>query len=177
MSTVSTQLNWGTSYLVNDVYRRFLRPRATERQLVAVSRVLTIAVMAMSAGITFVLEDVRRAWEIALESGAGIGLVLILRWYWWRVNAISEIAALVASAIGFIGITLLTEIVFPVTLLYLVPWTTALLAGRDLAFPSRTHGPPGPFLYPCTSQWPWLVAGRGPGRARPARPLAGAHIA
>ena len=89
------------------------------------SRVLTVTVMALSGAVTFVLEDVLRAWEIALESGAGIGLVLIMRWYWWRVTAISEIAALVAAAAGFIGITFFTDIVFPVTLLYLVPWTTA----------------------------------------------------
>lgn len=137
MSTVSTQLNWGTSYLVNDVYRRFLNPDATERQLVTTSRLLTLTVMLLSGGVTFVLEDVRRAWEIALESGAGIGLVLILRWYWWRVTAISEIAALVASAIGFVGITLFTDLVFPVTLLYLVPWTTACWLLATLVTPAE----------------------------------------
>ena len=125
MSTVSTQLNWGTSYLINDVYARFLRARAGQRELVAASRVATLLVMLLSGLVTFHLEDVRQAWEFALESGAGIGLVLILRWYWWRVNAVSEIVALAASAAGFIGLRLFTAIAFPESLLYLVPWTTA----------------------------------------------------
>ncbi|MEE8129541.1 MAG: sodium:solute symporter family protein [Vicinamibacterales bacterium] len=125
MSTVSTQLNWGTSYLVNDLYARFIRPQAVQRELVRVSRAATVAVMLLSALLTFYLESVRQAWEFALESGAGIGLVLILRWYWWRVSAASEIAALVAAALGFLVIRLFTTIAFPETLLYLVPWTTA----------------------------------------------------
>ena len=125
MSTVSTQLNWGTSYLVNDVYARFVRPAAGQRELVAVSRLATLGVMVVSAVVTFYLESVRQAWEFILESGAGIGLVLILRWYWWRVTAISEITALVAAAGGFLAIRFFTSVEFPDTLLYLVPWTTA----------------------------------------------------
>ena len=125
MSTVSTQLNWGTSYLVNDFYARFVRARAGSAELVAVSRAVTVGIMLLSGALTFRLESVRQAWEFALESGAGIGLVLILRWYWWRVNAVSEIAALLAAAVGFAGLRLLTTVEFPQTLLYLVPWTTA----------------------------------------------------
>ena len=81
--------------------------------------------MLLSALLTFHLESVRQAWEFALESGAGIGLVLILRWYWWRVSAASEFTALVAAALGFLVVGLCTTIAFPETLLYLVPWTTA----------------------------------------------------
>jgi len=125
MSTVSTQLNWGTSYLVHDVYRRFVRPDATEAHLVRMSRMTTLALMGLSAWISFYLESIRQAWEFMLESGAGVGLVLILRWYWWRINAWSEVTALVASAIGFAYLRLFTRIDFPDTLLYLVPWTTA----------------------------------------------------
>ena len=135
MSTVSTQLNWGTSYLVNDVYARFLRVRASQRELVAASRIATLLVMVLSGWVTFHLDDVRQAWEFALESGAGIGLVLILRWYWWRVNAISEIAALAASAAGFLGLRLFTSIAFPESLLYLVPWTTACWLAATLLTP------------------------------------------
>ena len=124
MSTVSTQLNWGTSYLVNDVYARFVRPKARDRELVRISRGATVGLMLVSAVVTFWLESVRQAWEFVLESGAGIGLVLILRWYWWRVNAYSEIVAMVAAAGGFLVLRLFTDIVFPITLLYLVPWTT-----------------------------------------------------
>ena len=154
MSTVSTQLNWGTSYLVNDVYARFVRPIASESELVRVSRVTTFALMTVSGIVTFYLDSVRQAWEFALESGAGVGLILILRWYWWRVSAVSEIAALVSAAIGFLGLRLLTDIPFPDSLLYLVPWTTVcwLLAtwltapepmSHLVAFYRRVH-PGGP---------------------------------
>lgn len=124
MSTISTQLNWGTSYLVNDVYRRFIRTTADERHYVAASRVVTLLLMVLSAVVTFYLESIRQAWEFVLESGAGIGLVLILRWYWWRVNAWSEIAAMVGAALGFTALKLFTTIVFPYTLLAVVAWTT-----------------------------------------------------
>ena len=124
MSTVSTQLNWGTSYLIHDVYARFIRTSATEEELVRASRITTVILMVLSGLLTFRLESVRQAWEFALESGAGVGLVLILRWYWWRVSAASEIAALVAAAIGFLGLRAFTEVPFPDSLLYLVPWTT-----------------------------------------------------
>lgn len=125
MSTISTQLNWGTSYIVNDCYRRFLRTDANERHYVWTSRVVTILLMIASAVVTFYLESIRQAWEFVLESGAGIGLVLILRWYWWRVNAWSEIAAMIAPAVGFAYLRLFTSARFPSTLIYLVAWTTA----------------------------------------------------
>ncbi len=125
MSTVSTQLNWGTSYLVNDFYGRFVATGASERHYVLVSRATTILTMIVGGTITFYLQSIRQAWEFILESGAGIGLVLILRWYWWRVNAWSEIAGMIAPAVGFAAIRLFTNIAFPYTLLYLVAWTTA----------------------------------------------------
>ena len=124
MSTMSTQLNWGTSYLVHDVYARFLRPGASDTHYVRVARITTLGVMAASAGVTLYLDTVRQAWELILESGAGIGLVLILRWYWWRVNAWSEIAAMVAPVVGVIWLSLFTSVVFPESLMYLVAWTT-----------------------------------------------------
>ena len=133
MSTVSTQLNWGTSYLVNDVYGRFLRPDASEAHLVRASRLTTVLVMAASGAVTFGLESVRQAWEFVLESGAGVGLVLILRWYWWRVTAVSELAALVAAGAGFLFVRFFTTIPFPDSLLYLVPWTTACWLAATLA--------------------------------------------
>ncbi len=135
MSTVSTQLNWGTSYLVHDAYRRFIRPNSSEKHLVTVSRMTTIGVMLASGAVTFWLESVRQAWEFMLEAAAGIGLVLILRWYWWRVTALSEIVALVASAAGFVLLRTLTDIPFPNSLLYLVPWTTAWWIVVTLATP------------------------------------------
>jgi solute:Na+ symporter, SSS family len=124
MSTISTQLNWGTSYIVNDFYRRFVNSNRDEHHYVWISRTATIVTMVAAAIVTFYLESIRQAWEFVLESGAGIGLVLILRWYWWRVNAWSEITAMVAPAIGFLFLKSFTTIAFPYTLLYLVAWTT-----------------------------------------------------
>jgi len=97
MSTVGTHLNWGASYLVNDVYKRFLKRDAGERHYVAVSRLTTVLLFLASIAVTAQLGSVEKAWELLLAIGAGTGLVLILRWYWWRINAWSEIAAMVAS--------------------------------------------------------------------------------
>lgn len=137
MSTVSTQLNWGTSYIVNDFYRRFVRADASERHYVRVSRLTTVMTMVAAAVVTFYLESIRQAWEFVLESGAGIGLVLILRWYWWRVNAWSEIAAMVAPAAGWMVLKLFTRAEFPDTLLYLVAWTTVCWLVVTLVTPAE----------------------------------------
>ena len=137
MSTVSTQLNWGTSYLVNDVYKRFVRPDASQQHLVRTARLATIGVMLLSGLVTFWLESVRQAWEFVLESGAGIGLVLILRWYWWRVTAVSELVAMAAAAAGFLFVRAFTTVPFPDSLLYLVPWTTACWVVATLATPAE----------------------------------------
>ena len=126
MSTIATQLNWGTSYIVNDFYRRFVRRDGSEQHYVWVSRLTTILLMITSAIVTFYLESIRQAWEFVLESGAGIGLVLILRWYWWRVNAWSEISAMVAAAVGFAAVRLLTDLQFPYSLLIVVMGTTVV---------------------------------------------------
>ena len=125
MSTIATQLNWGSSYVVHDFYRRFVRRDAPEAHYVIVSRVTTVALMVLSGAMTFYLQSIRQAWEFVLESGAGIGLVLILRWYWWRINAWSEISAMIAPAVGFFYLKVFTDVAFPYTLLYLVAWTTA----------------------------------------------------
>ena len=97
MSTVGTQLNWGASYLVNDFYKRFLRKNETEKHYVNVSRTATIFLFAMSLVVTWQISSVGQAWRLLLALGAGTGLVLILRWYWWRINAWSEISAMIAS--------------------------------------------------------------------------------
>ena len=154
MSTISSQLNWGTSYIVNDWYRRFLKRDGSERHYVWIARFTTIALMIVSGIVTFYLESIRQAWEFVLESGAGIGLVLILRWYWWRINAWSEISAMIAAAIGYAAIKTFTDLVFPYTLLAVVGWTTICWLVVTLstapepdehlvAFYRRTH-PDGP---------------------------------
>jgi len=97
MSTIGTQLNWGASYLVNDFYKRFLKPDESQRHYVAVSRVATIVLFLASILVSRHIDSVGAAWQYLLALGAGTGLVLILRWYWWRINAWSEISAMVAS--------------------------------------------------------------------------------
>ncbi|MGD8320240.1 MAG: Na+:solute symporter [Gemmatimonadota bacterium] len=99
MSTISTQLNWGASYLVNDLYARFLNPQADDRTLVRVSRWATFLLMIASLVVTYFLTSIEGAWRFLLALGAGTGLVLILRWYWWRINAWSEISAMIASLV------------------------------------------------------------------------------
>jgi Na+/proline symporter len=104
MSTVGTQLNWGASYLVNDFYKRFLKKNETERHYVMVSRLATIFLFFGSILVTWQLSSVEQAWKLLLALGAGTGLVLILRWYWWRINAWSEISAMVCSfVVAFIA--------------------------------------------------------------------------
>jgi SSS family solute:Na+ symporter len=97
MSTVATHLNWGASYLVNDFYKRFVRRDASQAHYVAVSRIATVFLFLGSIAVTSQLSSVEKAWELLLALGAGTGLVLILRWYWWRINAWSEISAMVTS--------------------------------------------------------------------------------
>jgi solute:Na+ symporter, SSS family len=103
VSTISTHLNWGTSYLVHDLYRRFLRTDATEQHYVWMGRVVTAILMALAAGMTFLLESARESFELLLSIGAGSGLLYLLRWYWWRINAWSEIAAMAVSFIVAVG--------------------------------------------------------------------------
>jgi Na+/proline symporter len=97
MSTIGTHLNWGASYLVNDFYKRFIRKNETQKHYVNVGRSATIFLFLASVGVTSQLTSVEKAWEFLLAMGAGTGLVLILRWYWWRINAWSEISAMVVS--------------------------------------------------------------------------------
>ncbi len=104
VSTMSTHLNWGTSYLVHDFYRRFLRPGADERHYVAVGRVVTALLMVGAALLTLELESAKASFDLMLSVGAGTGLLYLLRWFWWRVNAWSEVAAMASSflvALGF----------------------------------------------------------------------------
>jgi Na+/proline symporter len=99
MSTVATQLNWGTSYLVTDLYRRFWRRSAEESHYVHVSRVVTLLLVAASSFVAAQLASIREGWQFVLEVGAGTGAVYILRWYWWRINAWSEISAMATALV------------------------------------------------------------------------------
>jgi SSS family solute:Na+ symporter len=99
MSTISTQLNWGASYIINDFYRRFLNPRGTERHYVFASQVATVFLMIVSLVVTFYLDTISGAWKLLMLTGAGTGSVLLLRWYWWRINAWSEVSAMIVAAV------------------------------------------------------------------------------
>jgi len=99
MSTIATQLNWGASYLVSDFYRRFIRRDADDQHYVRVSRLATILLVIASALVSVLLADIRSGWQAVLEVGAGTGAVYLLRWYWWRINAWSEISAMTTALI------------------------------------------------------------------------------
>ncbi len=106
MSTISTQLNWGASYLINDLYRPYLKPGQTEHHYVAASRVASVIIMILCGLVALRLGQVTRALDLLLSIGAGTGLVFILRWYWWRVSAWSEISAMLAATITSIWLQL-----------------------------------------------------------------------
>jgi len=99
MSTIGTQLNWGASYVINDFYRRFVAKDKRERHYVVASQVVTMLIMLISLVVTFYLESIGGAWKLLLVTGAGTGTVLLLRWFWWRINAWSEISAMVIAAV------------------------------------------------------------------------------
>ena len=97
MSTVSTLINWGASYITNDLYARFIRPRATQAELVVAGRLASVGVTLLGAIAAFVAQDVTTVFRLVIAIGTGPGLVLILRWLWWRINAPAELAAMVAG--------------------------------------------------------------------------------
>ncbi len=123
MSTISTQLNWGASYLTNDLYKRFIAPESSDKQLITASRVSTILLMLVGLVVSTFVNSISGAWGFLMQCGAGLGLVLILRWYWWRINAWSEIAATFAP---FIAMAILQPLglEFPELFLYTVAFTT-----------------------------------------------------
>ena len=109
MSTISTQVNWGSSYIVNDFYQRFMNPQATEKQLVRVGQISTVALMIATLILALLMSNALQGFEILLQIGAGTGLIFILRWFWWRINAYSEIAAMLISFL----VALYLEIIHP----------------------------------------------------------------
>ena len=108
LSTISTQINWGASYLVNDLYKRFMKPQerfaseaAAEKDYIKKSRLFSVVIMIIGLAVTPFINSISAVWEFLMGCGAGLGLVLILRWYWWRINATSEIVATFAPFVGF----------------------------------------------------------------------------
>lgn len=99
MSTIGTQLNWGASYVINDFYRRFIKRSSSERHYVVISQLVTMLLMIASVIVTFYMESIGGAWKLLLVTGAGTGTVLLLRWFWWRINAWSEVSAMITAAV------------------------------------------------------------------------------
>ncbi len=131
MSTLASQTVWGTSYIINDLFRPFIKPGASEKYYVKISRITTFVLMFIALLITTQITQISQAWQFILVASGGIGLVLILRWFWWRINAWSEITAMVApyfllpfllnDKFGF-GWSLSDD--YPVILLSIVAWST-----------------------------------------------------
>jgi solute:Na+ symporter, SSS family len=137
MSTLGTQLNWGASYVINDLYRRFIYRDKSEKHYVLVSRFATVFILLISLVVTANLQRITAAWEFIITASGGIGMVLILRWYWWRINAWSEISALIAPFVFYALILwwsstlppdapIQAYLVFPYTLFYIVSITTVI---------------------------------------------------
>ncbi len=105
MSTISTHLNWGSSYIVNDFYKQQIKKNASEKELVLVGRISTIALMILSALFALYLQNAKQLFDIIIMFGAGTGLIFILRWFWWRINAWSEISAMVVSGVVSLIVT------------------------------------------------------------------------
>ena len=99
MSTIGTQLNWGASYVINDFYRRFVQRSSSDKHYVIASQLVTLFLMIVSLVVTFYMDSIGKAWKILLVTGAGTGTVLLLRWFWWRINAWSEVSAMICAAI------------------------------------------------------------------------------
>lgn len=161
MSTISTHLNWGSSYVVNDFYKRFVKPEAKDKELVAVGRVSTVILMVFAAVFALLLENALQAFNILLQIGAGTGLIFILRWFWWRINAYTEIVAMFFSfflaiyfqiihpALGFAAIPAHIQLVLGVALTTLA-WVITTLVTRPTDDPTlqkfyllTTPGGPG----------------------------------
>jgi hypothetical protein len=108
-STILTHLNWGASYLVHDFYRRFINIEGDEKHFVFVGRIVTVLLFLLSSGLVFVLDTAKDAFDVILQVGAGTGLLYLVRWFWWRVNAWCEVAAMISSFVVSVGFLVLEK--------------------------------------------------------------------
>jgi len=129
MSTIDTQLNWGASYLTHDLYKRFLNPNASEATLVRVARGSVVLLALVGAATTLGMDSVAEAWKLLASIGAGTGLILLLRWLWWRINAWSEISVMLASLFASNAIELFADIKFPFSLALVVAFSVPVSLG------------------------------------------------
>jgi Na+/proline symporter len=169
MSTIATQMNWGASYLVNDFYRRFIRPDGTEKHFVFMSRMATLLTVLLSLIVTYFMNRITQGWELLLTIGAGTGLVYILRWYWWRVNAWSEIAAMLSALVVSLSLTTFgafdsSPLGFAQTLLVTVGITTVVWLGVTLMTPPEPAAVLDTFFRRVTPAGPgWAAVSRRTG--------------
>ena len=126
MSTIDTQLNWGASYMTRDVYQRFIRPDADEKQLVLVARLNVVLLALLGVAATLAMSSVAGAWKFLATISAGTGLIALLRWLWWRINAWSEIAVMAASLMGANLVDAFTDVAFPFSLVLVVAFAVPM---------------------------------------------------
>jgi len=148
MSTIATQLNWGASYLVNDFYRRFLKPHESDRHYVAASQAATVLLTLLSAVVTFYLDSIAGAWKLLVATGAGTGGVLLLRWYWWRINAWSEVSSMIAAFAVSLSLQTIWKLDTdkPVDFAWIMILTAAITTVTWLAATFLTRPEPDPVL-------------------------------
>ena len=165
MSTVGTQLNWGTSYLINDLYRRFLVRKATDKHYVFVSKVFIVMLVILSGYAAANINSIQSAWQLLLGMGAGTGSVLVLRWYWWRINAWSEISAMIAAFVVSISLQRVhfagnDSVVFAKAALITTITTTVVWLRDHLNHQARIRRTPGEILPPRATHGDRLAANR-----------------
>jgi solute:Na+ symporter, SSS family len=156
MSTIATQLNWGASYLINDFYRRFWKTDASDQHYVSASQWATVMLTIISGIVTFFMGSISGAWKLLIVTGAGTGGVLLLRWYWWRINAWSEVSAMISGFVVSVALQTMFGLdtdkpvdfawimIITVTITTIVWLTTTLLTKPEsqetlIAFYRRTH--------------------------------------
>lgn len=162
MSTIDTHLNWGASYLVNDFYKRFIKPDANPRHYVNISRISVILIMVVAGITSLFMNSIAGAWKFLIAINAGIGLVQILRWYWWRINAWSEISAMLASLVVSILVFShpATKNEFALQMLIIVPVSTiAWIVVTFLTAPVSTETLTTFYkkVRPSRSGWKWII--------------------
>jgi len=124
MSSISSQTVWGSSYIINDLYRKYLKPGKSEKHYVKISRIATFFLLLLSLIVTTQFERISDAWKFIIECSGGIGLVLILRWFWWRINAWSEISAMLAPYVIYPILKIKYHLNFELSLIIIVAWST-----------------------------------------------------
>jgi len=140
MSTIDTHVNWGSSYLVNDFYKRFIHPDATGRQLVWAGRLATVFILVMALAVTTQINSIEMAWRFMLALGSGLGLPHLLRWVWWRVSAFSELAGMIAAAICAMALWIIApEMEYFAKLLTTVGISVIAMLAATFLTPPVTH--------------------------------------